>query len=159
MRNNFWVTISAGLVTSSVQAAVNNWTNPVSAKWESPSWSLGELPASDQTVNIANEGYKAVNVDSTTVANFPSSLTVGSLEVSAPPDAASTLLLNYFGLNTALKVVNSCLLRTNGTLLNLGSSFESTVVTAELWRSTAGHLPREAGSPSSRPQSRCKTEL
>src|SRR5438445_7590909 len=32
----------------------NNWTNPFSAKWESSSWSLGTLPASDQVVTIVN---------------------------------------------------------------------------------------------------------
>jgi hypothetical protein len=102
----------------------NNWTNPVSAKWESPSWSLGKLPASDQTVAIMNDGYKAVNIDSATVSDFPSSLTGQNLEVSAPPNSLSTLLLNYFGLNTPLRVVNSSLIGTNGTILNLSSSFE-----------------------------------
>lgn len=103
---------------------VNNWTNPSSAKWESPSWSLGVLPGPDQTVEIMNDGYKAVNIDSTTVVDLPSSLTVGSLGIGAPTNAASTLLLNYFGLDTPLKVLNSCVLEPNGTLLNLGSSFE-----------------------------------
>lgn len=102
----------------------NNWTNPSSAKWESSSWSLGMLPAYDQTVNIANDGYKAVNIDNTTLANFPNSMTVGSLDVSAPTNGLSTLLLNYFGLNSPLKVINSCFIGTNGMLLNLGSSFQ-----------------------------------
>ncbi len=117
---------SLGVATAHAQAmdSVNNWTSPASAKWESPYWSLGTLPASDQTVRIMNDGYKAVNIDSTTLADFPSSLTVGSLEVGAPTNGLSTLLLNYFGLNTPLKVVNSCLIGTNGTLLNLASSFE-----------------------------------
>jgi len=78
----------------------NNWTNPSSAKWESPFWSLGMLPAYDQTVNIANDGYKAVNIDNTTLANFPGSMTVGSLGISAPTNGLSTLLLNYFGQST-----------------------------------------------------------
>jgi hypothetical protein len=30
-----------------VEVPANNWTNPASAKWESPFWSLGKLPASD----------------------------------------------------------------------------------------------------------------
>src|SRR2546421_11277811 len=106
MKNVFWLMISGGLCISSVQAAINNWTNPFSAKWESPSWSLGTLPASDQAVNILNDGYKAVNIDSATVSGFASSLTVGSLEVGAPTNALSTLLLNYFGLNTSFKVLN-----------------------------------------------------
>jgi hypothetical protein len=102
----------------------NNWTYPASAKWESPLWSLGTLPASDQIVNIVNDGYKAVNIDTTTVADFPSSLTVSSLEVGAPTNGLSTLLLNYAGLNRPLEVLNACEVQTNGTLLNLASSFE-----------------------------------
>ncbi|HZR19628.1 MAG TPA: C-type lectin domain-containing protein, partial [Verrucomicrobiae bacterium] len=102
----------------------NNWTNPSSGKWESSSWSLGTLPAYDQTVNIANDGYKAVNIDNTTLASFPDSVTVGSLGISAPTNGLSTLLLNYFGQSTPLKVINSCFIGTNGTLLNLGSSFQ-----------------------------------
>jgi hypothetical protein len=107
-----------------VEITPNNWTNPVSAKWESPFWSLGTPPASGQVVNIMNNGYKAVNIDGATVSGFASSLTVGSLEVGAPANGLSTLLLNYAGLSTPLKVLNSCLIQTNGTLLNLSSSFE-----------------------------------
>ena len=104
--------------------ANNNWTNPSSAKWESSFWSLGRLPASDQVVNIVNDGYKAVNIDQATVSGFSSSLTVSSLEIGAPTNGLSTVLLNYAGLNPPLKVLNACELQTNGTLLNLSSSFE-----------------------------------
>jgi hypothetical protein len=102
----------------------NNWTNPSSGKWESSSWSMGTLPASDQVVTIVNDGYKAVNIDTTSVSGSPTSLTVGSLEVGAPADGLSTLLLNYAGLNTPLKVLEAFELQTNGTFLNLSSSFE-----------------------------------
>ena len=124
MRRLLCVTISGCLCFSSVQAADNNWTNRVSGKWESPFWSLGKLPASDQAVRILNDGYKAVSIDSATVSGFPSSVTVGSLEVGAPTNAVSTLLLNYFGLNAPFKVLGFCVLWTNGTVLNLASSFE-----------------------------------
>jgi hypothetical protein len=103
---------------------VNNWTNPVSAPWQSASWSLGILPAADQTVNITNDGYKAVNIDSATVAGFPDSLTVGNLAVSAPSNALNTLLLNYIGTAVPLKVLDGCVIGTNGTLDNLESRFE-----------------------------------
>ncbi len=124
MKNLLWVIISSVLCISSVEAAINDWTNPFSAKWESPSWSLETLPASDQAVNIKNEGYKAVNIDSATVSGYGSSLTVGSLEVGAPTNGLSTLLLNYYGLNMPLKILNYGVIWTNGTILNLGSSFE-----------------------------------
>lgn len=112
------------LVLGAQGQLVNNWTNPVSAKWESPSWSLGILPAANQTVNITNAGYKAVNIDSVTFANYPGSLTVSNLAVSAPSSALSTLLLNYAGTAAPLKVLNGCTIGTNGTLDNFASSFE-----------------------------------
>ncbi len=103
---------------------VNNWTNPASAHWQDPYWSLGILPASNQTVNITNDGYKAVNIDSGTVSGYGGSLTVSNLQVSAPTNALSTLLLNYAGLGTPLKVLNGCTIGTNGTIDNFSSSFE-----------------------------------
>jgi len=103
----------------------NSWTNPVSARWDqSANWSFATLPASDQTVNIANAGYKAVNIDGATLANFPASVTVNNLFVAAPTNALSTLLLNYAGLNTPLKVLDNCIIGPNGTIANYSSSFE-----------------------------------
>src|SRR5438045_2683299 len=87
---------------------INDWTNSSSAKWESPYWSLGILPASNQAVNITNSGYKAVNIDSGTFSAYPSSLTVSNLQVSAPSNNLSTLLLNYTGLAAPVKVLDSC---------------------------------------------------
>src|ERR1041385_1362917 len=104
-----------------VEVGPNNWTNPFSGKWESPSWSLGRLPAYDQMVNIMNDGYKAVNIDSATVSGFVSSLTVGSLAVGAPTNALSTLLLNYFGTTTPLRVLNDLNIENNGHVLMLSS--------------------------------------
>ncbi len=104
---------------------INNWTNPASARWDSsPSWSLATIPASSQSVNITNEGYKAVNIDSAIIAGFPDSLTVSDLFVAAPTNGLSTLLLNYAGLAAPLKVLNGCTISTNGMLDNFSSSFE-----------------------------------
>jgi hypothetical protein len=103
---------------------LNDWTNPVSAHWESSSWSLGVLPASNQTVTITNAGYKAVDIDSATVSGYPDSLTVSNLTVSAPTNGLGTLLLNYAGTAAPLRVLNGCTIGTNGTLDNLESSFE-----------------------------------
>ena len=117
----------------------------MSDKWESPFWSRGTLPAADQVVNIVNDGYKAVNIDNTTIANFPSSLTVGSLEVSAPTNGLSTLLLNYFGLGMPLKVMNSCWIGTNGMILNLGSSFEVDGANGEVVTIDGGTFTQNGG--------------
>jgi hypothetical protein len=62
---------------------INNWTNAASARWySSTNWSLGILPASNQTVTITNAGYKAVNVDSASFATVPDSATVSNLLVA-----------------------------------------------------------------------------
>jgi hypothetical protein len=104
---------------------INNWINPASGRWDSAAnWSLGSLPAANESVNITNDGYKAVNIDSATVAGFPNSLTVSNLVVAAPSNAQTTLLLNYAGLSTPLKVLNNCAIKTNGTIANQYSSFE-----------------------------------
>ncbi|SPE60960.1 exported hypothetical protein [Verrucomicrobia bacterium] len=112
------------LVLSAHGQLLNDWTNPVSARWESSSWSLGILPASNQTVSITNAGYKAVDIDSATFLGYPDSLTVSNLTVSAPTNGLSTLLLNYAGTAAPLKVLNGCTIGTNGTLDNFESSFE-----------------------------------
>ena len=121
-------TSDGALVIDNLQftpAVVNSWTNIHSARWDSvTNWSLGALPASTQTVSIANEGYKAVNVDGATFANFPTSMMVSNLFVGAPTNALSTLLLNYAGLNAPLKVLNNCVIGINGTIENSSSWFE-----------------------------------
>src|SRR5438309_10240383 len=113
-----------GLVSVASAQVINNWTNPISTRWESSSWSLGTRPASNQTVNITNAGYKAVGIDSATVANFPDSLTVNNLFVAAPTNGLNTLLLNYAGLGAPLKVLKACTIGTNGIIHNYYSSFE-----------------------------------
>jgi hypothetical protein len=122
------VTSDGALVLDNLQftpAPVNSWTNPASARWDSiTNWSLGTLPASDQSVSIANAGYKAVNIDSATFAKVPAPVTVSNLFVAAPANALSTLLLNYAGLGAPLKVLNNCTLGTNGIIDNFSSSFE-----------------------------------
>ena len=121
-------TSDGALVLDNLQftpALVNSWTNPASGRWDAAAnWSFGTLPASNQTVEIANDGYKAVNIDSATFANFPASVTVSNLFVAAPTNALSTLLLNYAGLNTPFKVLNNCTIGPNGTIDNFSSSFE-----------------------------------
>jgi hypothetical protein len=104
---------------------VNNWINPGSDKWEhASSWSLGSLPASNETVNITNAGYKAVNIDSTTVFGYTASLTVSNFQVSAPGNALSTLLLNYAGTGVPLHVLNAGNIGANASLQNFYSSLQ-----------------------------------
>lgn len=108
----------------SAWAQVNSWTNPVSAPWEGMNWSLGVLPDSAQSIMITNAGYKAVGISPSTRANYPNSMTVSNLTVSAPTNAFNLLLLNYFGTGTPLKVLNGCTIGTNGRIENLFAGFE-----------------------------------
>lgn len=78
-----------GLLSVRADDIINNWTNPASARWDaSTNWSVGALPASNQSVNITNAGYKAVNIDFNTLVNFPESMdellleTAGVLQAS-----------------------------------------------------------------------------
>jgi hypothetical protein len=108
-----------------VSAQFNNWTNTASGNWEDAvNWSLGLRPAANQTIAISNPGYKAVGISSSTAANFPASLTINNLSISAPTNTLNTLLLNYAGTGIPLRVLNSCSVGSNGTLLNLYSSLQ-----------------------------------
>jgi hypothetical protein len=128
LRISHIATSDGALVLDNLQfspAYVNSWTNPHSARWDAvTNWSLYILPASDQTVVINNDGYKAVNIDSTTFASNSASVTINNLLVAAPANALSTLLLNYAGLNAPFRVLDNCFIGINGTIENLSSSFE-----------------------------------
>lgn len=117
------VTLVLSLCASAL-GQVNSWTNPASAAWEQMYWSLGVLPDSSQSVMITNAGYKAVGISPSTRANYPSSMTVSNLTVSAPTNAFNTLLLNFFGTGTPLEVLNGCAIETNGVIENLYSALE-----------------------------------
>jgi hypothetical protein len=104
---------------------INAWINPGSAAWEdASSWSLGIRPASNQSISIANGGYKAVGISSSTVSGFPASLTVSNLSISAPSSALSVLLLNYAGTSVPLHVLDVGSVGANGSLQNFYSSLQ-----------------------------------
>jgi hypothetical protein len=103
----------------------NSWTSLTSGNWQdASSWALGILPAGNQSVSIANAGYKAVSISSSTVSGFPASMTVSNLSVSAPSDALSVLLLNYAGTSVPLHVLDVCTIGANGSLQNYYSSLQ-----------------------------------
>lgn len=115
-------------VASCEEAAgqVNGWQNPYSGQWEVASnWSLGLRPGPGQSVLITNAGWKAVAIGPNAANNYPESLSVQTVTLSAPPDSFNVLLLNYAGstpvraytvavqTNAALTVLDSMLLVTN----------------------------------------------
>jgi len=127
-------------------AQINAWTSTVSGNWEDPSWSLGILPGPGQTVLITNSGYKAVGISHVTVENFQNSLTVSNLQVSAPENAVSVLLLNYAATLRPLRVNGRCEVLTNGLVLNLYSGFEVDGVGSEAFWISGGAFGEEGGT-------------
>src|SRR5579872_5293296 len=117
-----WGIVLAHLLSGLVAfGQVNSWTKPTSGAWQEPVWSLGILPSSSQTIEITNAGFKAVGINPSTATGFPGSLTINHLDVLAPTNSANTLLLNFFGTNPPLRVINGVNVGTNGRILNLSS--------------------------------------
>ena len=139
----------AGLVMLACRSALgqttNSWTSPTSAAWEAPYWSLGVLPSPDQTVAITNGGNKEIEISSSTVANYPASLTVSNLFIEAPTKASSTVLLNHTGLITPLHVLNGCSIATNGTLMNLDGSLDVDGLNRGTFEIVGGTFVQERG--------------
>ena len=103
-------------------AQVNSWINPASGNWDDPpSWSLGVLPSSSQSVMITNSGFKAVAINPSTPANFPDSMTVSNLTIAGSTNSENTLLLNFFGTAIPLTVLNGLTVADDAQVLNLNS--------------------------------------
>lgn len=93
------------MLAGPARAQVNSWTSSTSGNWEdTPSWSLGILPGTNQTIMLTNYGWKAVQISANTTQNFPQSLNVNSISISSPTNTFNTLLMNYSGLATPLTV-------------------------------------------------------
>src|SRR5207237_2611672 len=106
----------------SYSGAPNTSIKPGSGNWDDPSgWYLGVLPNSSQWVMITNSVWKAVAVNPSTPINLPDSMTVGSLTVEGAWDTMNTLLLNYAGTATPLRVLNDFNIGANGHVLVLYS--------------------------------------
>jgi hypothetical protein len=104
----------------------NSWIKPSSGNWDDASaWSLGVLPNSSQSVLIANSGWKAVAINSSTPVNFPNSMTVDSLTIRGAWDTMNTLLLNYVGLAVPLRIDTDLRLDTNSSLVSYSSALRA----------------------------------
>lgn len=109
---------------SDAHAQVNSWTKPTSGYWEELFWSLGVRPASDHSIMFTNEGWKALAIGPTTVRDFPSTMRVTRLTVLSPTNSFNTLLLNYAGVQTPLRVAENFHLGSNSVLLSLASGLQ-----------------------------------
>jgi hypothetical protein len=128
-----WSLMSLGicLLLSSLPAralTTNSWAGAGSGAWESPNWSLGVPPASDQQLMLTNEGWKAVAIGSGTVRNFPQTLAVYSITLASPTNSMNELLLNYFGLETPL-TTHGLYIGSNSTVMALDSALQVTPTT------------------------------
>lgn len=120
LRVSFVIVIASACFTAGAQ--VNSWINPTSGNWDdTSSWSLGVLPNSSQPVMITNSGFKAVAINPSTPVNFPGSMTVSSLTIQGPTNSDNLLLLNYFGTDVPLTVLNGLTLQDDAQIENLNS--------------------------------------
>ncbi|HTL16840.1 MAG TPA: hypothetical protein VL793_06365, partial [Patescibacteria group bacterium] len=105
----FRLVLIAGMLTGGLRcltatAQPNAWTSAVSGNWQDPNWSLQRPPGAGQDIQLTNDGWKAVAIQSSTESDFPETLTVNSVTITSPTDASNTLLLNFAGLQTPLTI-------------------------------------------------------
>ena len=119
----------------------NVWLSTANGNWQDASWSLGILPATNQTIWLTNAGWKAVQIDPATAQFFPQSMNINALNISSPTNSFNTMLVNFAGVSTPLKVkslsvangstmtVLSSALQHNGpsgTTVSIGGTFNQT---------------------------------
>ncbi len=94
--------------------STNSWIDGT-GKWETGgNWSSVTAPSTSDLANlITNAGNNTVTIDATTT-NFPSTMTISNLTVSAPSGSTNTLFLNNAGTATALSVLNLLVSESNG---------------------------------------------
>src|SRR5688572_24866173 len=86
------------LTFGAASATLNSWVKPGSGDWHDPTaWSLGILPAPDQTIRLTNQGWKAIAIGPDTPRNAPESLDVASVILGGNAHSFNVLLLNYAG--------------------------------------------------------------
>jgi hypothetical protein len=106
-------------------AQTNSWTKPTSGDWHEPFWSLGVLPdASQSHIMFTNAGWKALAITRITSRDFPDSLNIPRLTVASPTNTVNTLLLNYAGVQSPLRVADFLELGSNAFLVTLSSAIE-----------------------------------
>jgi hypothetical protein len=119
-----FVGLVMALTRPAASAQVNSWT-AASGNWDNPpSWSLGVLPDSSQSIMITNSGWKAVAINPSTPVNFPNSMTVSSLTIQGATNTENTLLLNYFGTAVPLTVLNGLTLQDGAQIVNFNSGLD-----------------------------------
>jgi len=73
---------------------------------------------------FTNAGWKALAIDRLTARDYPASLSIPRLTVASPTNTMNTLLLNFAGVESPLRVSNDFDLGSNSVLLTLSSALE-----------------------------------
>jgi hypothetical protein len=104
--------------------ATNTWVPQTSGDWHvTNNWSFGILPDSSQSVRIDAPGWKAVAINPITSANYPGSLTVQNLTIrNNSTQDVNTLLLNYAGTVTPLRILNGLAVQDAARIVNFNSA-------------------------------------
>src|SRR2546425_2476828 len=117
----FLVVVLTVATTGSVAQPINIWTKSTSGNWEEPFWSMGRLPMAGDQVFVNNPGWKAVAIGASTMRNFPGSMEMQDLTVASPVDSFNTLLVNFTGFETPVKVTGRFTVESSAAAIVLGS--------------------------------------
>jgi len=101
-----------------LSGSTNSWTNSVSGRWDNgTNWSLGGAPLITlSAILITNANSKTVTIDSNTAANFPATMSVSNLTISAPGVSTNTLSVVNTGSIAPLHVLSSCIISNGGAM-------------------------------------------
>jgi hypothetical protein len=115
------LTLTLATARTSLAQPSNSWTKPTSGNWEEPFWSLGRLPMVGDQVFVNSPGWKAVAIGASTMRDFPASMQMQELTIASPVDSFNTLLVNFTGFETPVKVTGCFTVESNAAAIVLGS--------------------------------------
>jgi hypothetical protein len=122
LRRSVAVLLTAVAVPTASHAQTNSWISPTRGFWDDyTKWSLEIAPANTHSVYITNAPTKTVTIDSITSGDYPDSMTISDLTISAPDPSTNTLSLTDAGLAVPLQVMNGCSV-SNGSALIVDNS-------------------------------------
>jgi hypothetical protein len=114
------------LATNCPADAVNSWTKTSDGFWDENFWSLGTLPRKKQIyVLFTNEGSKTLTLRARTARDFPETVDLNVLILSAPEGSLNTFRLNQLGPDTPFHA-GGIEVRSNSVFTCLASTVELT---------------------------------
>lgn len=101
-------------------AQANSWISATRGFWDDyTKWSLDVAPSTNgqSFILITNAATKTVTIDAFTSGEFPDTMTINNLIVSAPTGSTNTLLVSGIGTNLPLTVLSSLSISNGGMLV------------------------------------------